>query len=139
MAVINADGMILGRFSSIIAKRLLNGEEIFVVNAEKAVISGSRVSTFKEYKQSVDRGNKEFGPYFPKRPDHILKRTVRGMLPYKQSKGRDALSKFRAYIGIPEELSGKEMESIEGAHMNRLSSVKYIRLEELSKKLGANY
>lgn len=139
MTVINADGMILGRLSSIIAKRLLNGEEIFVVNAEKAVISGSRVTTFKEYKQSADRGNKEFGPYFPKRPDHIMKRTVRGMLPYKQSKGREALSRFRTYIGIPEELSGKEMESINGAHMNRLSSAKYIRLDELSKKLGANY
>lgn len=138
MTVINADGMILGRLASILAKRLLAGEEIHIINAEKIVISGDKVTTFGEYKQSVDRGNREFGPYHPKRPDHIVKRTIRGMLPYKRPRGRDAMSRLKTYIGVPEELSREEAVSIEGANMNRLSSVKYIRLEELSRKLGAN-
>ena len=138
MTVINADGMILGRLASILAKRLLAGEEIHIINAEKIVISGDKVTTFGEYKQSVDRGNREFGPYYPKRPDHIVKRTIRGMLPYKRARGRDAMSRLKTYIGVPEELSREEAFSIEGANMNRLSSVKYIRLEELSRKLGAN-
>jgi large subunit ribosomal protein L13 len=138
MTVINADGMILGRLASILAKRLLAGEEIYIINAEKIVISGDKVTTFGEYKQSVDRGNREFGPYYPKRPDHIVKRTIRGMLPYKRARGRDAMSRLKTYIGVPEELSREEAFSIEGANMNRLSSVKYIRLEELSRKLGAN-
>jgi large subunit ribosomal protein L13 len=138
MTVIDSDKMILGRFSSIIAKRLLNGEEITIVNAEKTIISGSKVSSFAEYKQAVDRGNKEFGPYFPKRPDQIVKRTIRGMLPYKKARGRDAMSRLKTYIGVPEELSDVETESVPEAHMNRLSS-KYLRLEELCRKLGAKF
>lgn len=139
MTVINADGMILGRLASIVAKRLLEGEVISIVNTELSVVSGSKVTTFTEYKQDVDRGNKEFGPYFPKRPDQIVKRTIRGMLPYKKARGRDSMSRLRTYIGIPDDVEGKDFESIEEAHMNRLSSVKYIRLEELSEKLGAKF
>ncbi|MCK4928624.1 MAG: 50S ribosomal protein L13 [Methanosarcinales archaeon] len=139
MTVINADGMILGRLSSIMAKRLLAGEEIHIVNTERMVISGDKVTTFTEYKQSVDRGNREFGPYYPKRPDHIVKRTIRGMLPYKKARGKDAMSRLKTYIGVPEELKNEETASIDGADMKQLSSVKYIRLEELSTKLGANF
>ncbi len=139
MTVINADGMILGRLSSIVAKRLLNGEEINIVNAELTIVSGSKVTTFTEYKQDVDRGNKEFGPYFPKRPDQLLKRTIRGMLPYKKARGRDSMLRLKTYIGVPEELNNEKFESIEEASINRLSSVKYMKLEELCHKLGAKF
>lgn len=139
MTVINADGLILGRLSSIIAKRLLEGEQIFIVNTEKSVISGHRVTIFSEYKQAVDRGTREFGPYFPKRPDQIVKRTIRGMLPYKKMKGRDAMKNLKTYIGVPEELSSEKMDSIEAADIKRLSSVKYTRLDEICKKLGAEF
>ncbi|RLI06236.1 50S ribosomal protein L13, partial [Candidatus Bathyarchaeota archaeon] len=39
-SVIDASGLILGRMASIVAKRLLEGEQIEIVNAEKAVVSG---------------------------------------------------------------------------------------------------
>ncbi|MFV9630738.1 MAG: 50S ribosomal protein L13 [Methanosarcinales archaeon] len=139
MTIINADGLILGRLSSIVAKRLLNGEEILIVNAERAVISGSKVTTFYEYKQSIDRGATEFGPYFPKRPDQIVKRTIRGMLPYKKTRGRDAMSRLKTYIGVPESMRNKETTSITRADMKRLSSIKYVRLDELCTKLGAKF
>ena len=42
VTIIDASNLLLGRLASIIAKRLLSGEEIIVVNAEKAVISGNR-------------------------------------------------------------------------------------------------
>ena len=139
MTIINAEGLILGRLSSIVAKRLLSGEEILIVNAERAVISGSKVTTFNEYKQSIDRGAKEFGPYFPKRPDQIVKRTIRGMLPYKKARGRDAMSRLKTYIGVPESIRNKETISITEADMKRLSSIKYVRLNELCTKLGARF
>jgi large subunit ribosomal protein L13 len=85
------------------------------------------------------RGKPEFGPYFPKRPDRILKRTVRGMLPYKRARGRDAMSRLKVYVGIPMELSNKEAVKIEEASMDRLSSNKYLRLGDVSKKLGAKF
>lgn len=139
MTVIDADGLILGRLSSIVAKKLLSGEEISIVNAEKAVVTGLKATTFREYKQAVDRGNKEFGPYHPKRPDQILKRTIRGMLPYKRANGRQAMANLKTYIGVPEELSSAETVSMDEVNMGRLSSVKYIRLDELCRKLGAKF
>jgi len=45
MLYIDADDQIVGRLSSKIAKLLLNGEEIMLFNAEKAVMSGTPVST----------------------------------------------------------------------------------------------
>ncbi len=138
MTVIDADGLILGRLASNISKRLLSGENVIIVNAEKSVISGSKVSILGEYKSMVSKGSKEKGPHFPKRPDRILKRTIRGMLPYKQKRGRNAYSRLRVYIGAPNELQDKQFETIESAKATRLSA-RYIQLGELSKKLGASW
>jgi len=138
MAVIDADGLILGRLASNISKRLLSGEDVVIVNTEKSVISGSKVSILEEYKDLMSKGSKEKGPHFPKRPDRILKRTIRGMLPYKQKRGRDAYSRLRVYIGVPNELKDKPLETIKNAKATRLSA-RYIRLDELSQKLGASW
>ena len=46
MKVIDASECIMGRLASAVAKSLLNGEEIHIVNAENAVISGSKDMVF---------------------------------------------------------------------------------------------
>ncbi|MCD5426060.1 MAG: 50S ribosomal protein L13 [Methanosarcinaceae archaeon] len=137
MIVIDADRHIMGRLSSVVAKLLLNGETIEIVNAEKVVISGSKVKTLTDYKKTKTRGAKEFGPYFPKRSDRILKRTIRGMIPYKRARGRDALKRLKVHIGIPSIHKNVEFTQIKDASMNRLSTIKYIKLEEVSKIIGA--
>ena len=81
VTIINADGMILGRMASILATRLLAGEEIAVVNAEKAIISGTRARVLQNYRHKRERGSRGWGPFFPRRPDHIVKRTIRGWSP----------------------------------------------------------
>ncbi|WNY26481.1 50S ribosomal protein L13 [Methanolapillus ohkumae] len=139
MTIIDANGLILGRLSSVVAKRLLAGETIDIINAEKAVISGSRANIFADYEHSVERGRPEFGPYFPKRPDRIMKRTVRGMVPYKKQHGKRAMGNLKVYVGVPSEFKGKPTETVESANMERLSSSKYVRLGDVSKKLGANF
>lgn len=139
MTIIDAEGLILGRLSSTVASKLLAGEKIDIINAEKAVISGSKYTTMREYDETRERGKPEFGPYFPKRPERILKRTIRGMLPYKRARGRDAMSRLKVYVGVPAELQGKECITIENASMERLSSNKYLRLGDLSQKLGAKF
>ncbi|HIH36521.1 MAG TPA: 50S ribosomal protein L13 [Methanocellales archaeon] len=139
MTIINADGLILGRLASTISKRLLSGEEIIIVNAEKSVISGSKLSTFEKYNRQVNRGTREQGPYYPKRPDRILKRTIRGMLPYKRGYGRSAYSRLKVYIEVPYELQNESFETINDAKMTRLSKIKYMRLGALSQKLGAKW
>ncbi len=135
--VIDASGHILGRLSSKIAKRLLNGEKIVVVNAEKAVITGDKYMVFERYKEKYDRGSKEKGPYFPRHPEKIFKRTVRGMLPWKSSRGRDAYRRLRVFMGVPEELKGREFETIEDATLEKVSKTdKYVTLAEVSRYLG---
>jgi len=47
------------------------------------------------------------GPYYPKRPDRIFKRAIRGMLPYKTEDGREALSNVRVYVGTPTSATGR--------------------------------
>ncbi len=139
MTIIDAEGLILGRLSSAVAKKLLAGEKIDIINAEKAVISGSKYTTLREYEETLKRGKTEFGPYFPKRPERILKRTVRGMLPYKRARGRDAMSRLKVHVGSPMEFSGQETIKISEASMDRLSSNKYLKLGDVSKKLGSRF
>lgn len=139
MVLINAQGLIVGRLASIVAKKLLEGDEITIINAEKAVLSGSRSNTIEEYTQTYERGTKEKGPYFPKRPDAIIKRTIRGMLPYKAQRGKDAMARLRVYIGTPSEFNGQPSVTLEKASVDRLSSFKYMELGELSKQLGAKF
>jgi len=135
--IIDGEGLILGRLASAVAKKLMTEKdtEIVIVNAERVVISGSKERTFKDYKVKKDRGSKEQGPFFPKMPDRIVKRTIRGMLPYKQAKGRDAFSRLKVYLSIPEEYETAERGKVESASAERLSR-KYVTVGEVSEKLG---
>ncbi len=139
MTIIDANGLILGRLASDVAKRLLAGEKIDIVNAEKAVISGSKIDTIAEYRDKISIGSTEFGPHFPKRPERILKRTVRGMVPYRRARGRDAMARLKVHVGVPLELKDKEMIHVAEASMKRLSSNKYIRLGDVSTKMGGQF
>ncbi|HOV82092.1 MAG TPA: 50S ribosomal protein L13 [Methanothrix sp.] len=139
MIVVDATGLVMGRLASFTAKSLLSGEEIRIVNAEKAIITGERNFIFADYGHTRERGHKERGPYFPRRPEMILKRTVRGMLPYKMRRGRDAFSRLRVYVGVPRELKGMEMQQPAGTKMRNESNNKYIELGALSRRLGANF
>jgi large subunit ribosomal protein L13 len=136
--IIDATDRILGRLASEVAKRLLEGEEIVIVNAEKAVISGSKENIFGEYKEMMDKGSKEKGPYFPRMPDRILHRTIRGMLPYKKMRGRDALSRLRVYMGIPDEYTNDELSKlqIDLDRFTKGATKEHVNLDEVSKKLG---
>lgn len=137
--IIDASGAILGRLASVVATQLLAGEEIHIVNAEKAIITGRGERIFREYDEMKKRGSRERGPFFPKRPDRILKRTVRGMLPHKRKRGRDAMSRLRVYIGVPSEFEGMGFERPSTAMGRGLSRSKYIELGVVSRKLGANF
>ncbi|MBS1193707.1 MAG: rpl13p [Methanomicrobiales archaeon] len=137
--VVNAEGMILGRMASLLAHRLMAGEEIAVVNAEKAVISGTKARVFAIYEKKRSRGSREGGPFFPRRPDHLVKRTIRGMLPYKREPGREAFHRVKVYVGVPPEFTGKEMESFPEAHVSRLSSPRYVTVGAVSTFMGAKY
>ncbi|MDH7507241.1 MAG: 50S ribosomal protein L13 [Candidatus Thermoplasmatota archaeon] len=133
--IIDANGLTLGRLSTYAAKRLIKGEEIVIINSEKAIISGKKSSLKNIYKQKREVGTYRKGPYFPRTPDQIVKRTIRGMIPYQKPHGRAAFKRLKCYIGIPKEFEGKKFEIIEEA---KKQPVDFITIEELSRFLGAN-
>ena len=133
-AIIDAYGATLGRLSTATAKRLLNGEEIAVINSEKAIISGKKVAIKNRYKQKREVGTYRKGPFFPRMPDQIVKRTIRGMIPYQTPHGRTAFKRLKCYIGIPKEFEGKKFETIKEAEKQPID---FMTVEELSRYLGA--
>ncbi len=133
--VIDADGNVLGRLCTSVAKRILNGEEVVVVNAEKAIVTGNQEDILAQYKQKKDRGKVIHGPFYPRRADLILKRTVRGMLPWDRPKGRDAYRLLKVYVGVPKELEAAEKVKLMGA--TNLSRDRYVTLSEVSEHLGS--
>src|SRR5271157_3927563 len=141
VTVINGDGLILGRLASIAAQRALAGEEIAIVNVEQIIISGSRARVLANYRHKRERGasGNRWGPFVPRRPDHLMKRTIRGMLPYKRPRGVEAMKAIRCYVGIPVDLVGREMEVPEEAHMNRLNNPNHVTLAAVCTFLGAKF
>ncbi len=142
MPTIDATGHVVGRLASVLAKRLLNGEEIVVVNAENAIVTGKKSVVFNEYKARHTRGSttsrmRGIGPLYPRRPDMILRRTISRMMPYQQPRGRDALKRLRVYLSVPDEFKGKPLEIIEVA--KRAPQGPFVRLGDISKLLGSKF
>lgn len=134
--IIDATDATLGRLSTNTAKRLLKGEEITIINSEKAIISGKKSAIKDRYKQKREVGTYRKGPFYPRMPDQIVKRTIRGMMPYQTPHGRNAFKKLKCYVGIPKEFEGKKTENIKDAERK---PVDFITVEELSKSLGAKF
>lgn len=135
MLIVDGENCILGRLGSIVAKELLKGEEVRIINAEKIVILGNPVSIVKRYRKKlgvrdIAKPSKSFK--FPKRPDMLVKRTIRGMLPYRRKRGADAYRRVKTYIGIPPEFEGKGKKIAELKDEHK----KKIVVLELCKKLG---
>jgi len=84
MVVIDTKDLIVGRFATEVAKRALMGEKIDLVNCEKAIITGDKVSIFKKYKHRDEMGTPLKGLYLPKLPYRFVTRMIRVILPYKQ-------------------------------------------------------
>ncbi len=135
---IDASGLVLGRLSSSIVPLIMSGKEVVVVNSEKAVVTGNKRFIMDKYLSLRRRRtltNPRRGPFFPRFPDRIIRRTVRGMLPYKKTSGREAFRRLSAFIGVPEELEGKEFMTIESAKI-RSSASRFMTLEEIGRQIG---
>ncbi|NOZ81645.1 MAG: 50S ribosomal protein L13 [Candidatus Micrarchaeota archaeon] len=137
MKVIDASGAVLGRLASRVAKMLLEGERVTVVNAEKIIITGNPDSVFERFLEKRNRGDPIKGPFYPKRPDTVFRRVVRGMLPYKKEKGRKAFSRLKVYIGNPEGLEA--VPASEVSKTVRDIRCKFVTLGDVCIKLGGRW
>jgi large subunit ribosomal protein L13 len=137
--ILNLDfeNVVLGRGSSLVAKELLKGVKVNIYNAEKAVITGNRNDIFAKYKEKQDfagKGDPLKGPKYPKTPNGIVRRTIRGMVKRKKATGRDAYKNLKVFIGLTE---GIKVKKLDKAQVNPLR--KYITIAEVSKFLGSKW
>ncbi|MFH1470693.1 MAG: 50S ribosomal protein L13 [Candidatus Micrarchaeota archaeon] len=136
MKIIDAKGCVLGRVGSRVAKMLLTGEEVALVNAGEAVLSGNPQSTTEKFiarRSAKNRANPEHSPHWPRRPDLLVRRMLRGMLPYRTTRGRLAFKRLKVYTAQPAELSKAEVLEMTSASKLRTDS---ITINELCKNLG---
>jgi len=130
--IIDAKDAILGRLSTFVAKQALQGKTIKIINSEKAVIIGSRKDILQKYKHKDQRGDPHHGPYLQKTPHRLVKRTIRGMLPYKIQKGALALKRIKCFKGNEKDEKAKIIKS---AQLDKSKILKYITIGELCKEL----
>lgn len=143
--LIDATNKILGRFCSQVAKKALLGEQIVIINAKKAIISGSKQNIHEKYLSKLNIStatNPRRGPFWPRRPDTFMRNIIKKMLPTKKIRGKDALKRVHVYIGaIPHRFQNKYQKlipaEIPNADKQRLSYYnKFITLENLCSRIG---
>ena len=140
MIIVDATDLLVGRMAVHVAKQSLLGKEVSVINCDKAVYSGSKDRILASYVHKYHRGVPAKGPYIHRKSFEIVKRTIRGMLPYRKSHGALAFARIKCYNGVPKAFAGKEAEFVQfsDAHKDKLPKYKYVSVGEISKRLGAN-
>lgn len=133
--IIDGTNLILGRLASYTARKALEGENVIIVNSENVVISGKKGNVISVYKRKVNRGSPLKGPYYPKQPDRLVRRVIRGMIPYKAGRGKLAFARVMCYLGVPEKYKNEKIETIKGADFTRLKTTKFITLSKLCNEL----
>ncbi|MHC1599069.1 MAG: 50S ribosomal protein L13 [Candidatus Methanofastidiosia archaeon] len=135
---IDGDYQILGRMANEVAQMLLAGEPVVIINAEKVIITGNKENIFKRFKHRTDladRANPRKGPFFPKTSARLVRRSIRGMLPWGKASGREAYKRLKVFEGVPDEFNGKEFVKIKNADGAKLGTHKILTVAELSKYL----
>lgn len=135
MIVVDASNLILGRMATFVAKQALLGNEVRVINVEKAVVSGKKKFILSDIKNDMDRGTPAKGPFIPKTTDRYVRRVIRGMLPYKQPKGAEAYKRVMCYVGVPNELKDKETITVTGASVEKLPNLNYVAIGDVLKNI----
>jgi len=138
--VVDADGLILGRLASEVAKILRGkhkpiftphqdtGDHVVIVNADKVVLSGSKRTNKVVYSHSGYPGGlktKAYGDLLTDRPEEALRTTIGGMLP-KNTLGRQMLTKLKIYRGGDHPHDAQKPQKLELEH-TRLRGPKEIK------------
>ena len=136
--IVDGTNHIAGRLCSHVAKLLINGNRVSIVNSENIMLSGDREAIIEEYRKYLEISsvtNPKFGPFHPRRPDTMISKMVRGMLPKNKPSGKTALKRLRAYLGVPNELKSKKTTQFEDAKIKR-PAPNYTSLGDLGHIVG---
>ena len=137
--VVDATDHIAGRLSSHVAKLLLKGNRVSLVNCEKIMMSGTRDNIIKEQREFLEINsiiNYKHGPVHYRRPDTMIRKMIRGMLPHdRKPSGKEAHKRLRTYIGSPKELKSIEKIQFEKAKIKKSPS-NYTTMGEIGRVIG---
>lgn len=136
--VIDAAGLLVGRFATHAARAAMHGKQVRIVNCEKAALSGQKHMLIALWKRKYARGVPRKGPFIVRQPDRFVRRIIRGMLPNKTARGREAYANLLCYIGTPKEFEGKAV-AIEGAAAAKMPARRYLTVGQLCKELGGTW
>lgn len=126
---IDATNLPLGRIGTFTARKVLTGDEVYILNCEDAIISGNKEDILERITNLRNKGGNSLkGPKIPRPAPRLLKRLIRGMLPWDKQRGRDAYKKIKCY-GKNEFDSSK----IEFTKLDARLPQKYMKLSEVSK------
>lgn len=139
MIIIDGKDLIVGRVATFVAKQALNGETIKIINCEHMYITGEKAHLLSEVERKRNQGTWSKGPFYFRRPDMFIRRVVRGMIPYKTSRGALAYKRVMCYIGSPKELEQHKSITIDHANVKHIQNLKYVTVGELCKHMGAKF
>ncbi len=121
---------VFGRLASTVAKDLLKGNSVDVINCGQIIVSGDKKLFAKKIlaKREMGSGGSIKGPKYPRVADRLVKRMIRGMLPRDRARGREAFKRLKCYIGngplVEDDL--KEVKSFEHQKPMKYSTIKDI-------------
>ncbi len=125
--VVDAADMVLGRLATRVAHVLRGkhkptfaphmdmGDHVIVVNAAKVRLTGAKGQQNLAYRHSGYPGGLKsvsFGRLLEERPERLVERAVRGMLP-KNSIGRSQLRKLKVYAGPDHPHAAQQPKTLE--------------------------
>ncbi len=136
MKIYDGKNAILGRLAAVVAKEALLGEEVRVVNCEQVVISGKPENTLaRERQRRLRKGNPLKSAVIPRLPDRMVRRTIRGMLPWKHARGKAAFKRAMCHVGVPPEFAGQELLVVKSASAASLPTLQFITVGEVCNHL----
>ncbi|MCL7398235.1 MAG: 50S ribosomal protein L13 [Thaumarchaeota archaeon] len=142
--VVDATNLKLGRMASYIAKNLMQGKRVTVVNAEKAIVTGNKKAILERYLMLLGRSQKRSihrpSVWYPRTPNKLVWYTIVRMLPKKKAKGKMAMHRLKVYVGVPEKYKNATLTSFEEAKLtstrNRSGKlIRYMTIEQISREL----
>ena len=124
--VVDADGLVLGRLASEVARILRGkhrpyvaphvdtGDHVIVVNAAKVVMTAGKADRTVRHRHSGYPGGlsmRSYAQLLQERPEEVVRQAIRGMLP-KNRLGRQMLAKLKVYAGPEHPHAAQSPESL---------------------------
>ena len=138
--IIDGKSLIAGRLASKAAKALIKGESVTILNAEEVVVVGNKESTMQKFTRRVDaavKGNPHYGPKYARIPDRMFKRTIRNMLPKKNSTKERILGRLDVYNAVPKEFAKEKAITFDDIKCNERHG--YMSYKEIALLLGGRW